>query len=506
MYYQPIFLVNFAAKHPAAWQAILAFLFGGLAILGFAPLYFYPAPILALAWLFYSLHATPTAKQAFRTGWFFGFGLFSVGVSWIYVSLHDFGEMPLLLAGAATVIFCGFLALFPAMAAWLSAKLPNKKRLIGLPLLWVAFEWVRLWIFTGFPWLTIGYSQVPYSPLAGVAPVFGVFGVSLAVAACASLIAAAFHQAIPRKTLAIILLGVWLVGAALKHIAWSDAVGKPITFSLLQGNISQDLKWREDTLAPTLDLYYRMVNTSTAQLIVLPETALPILASNLPKDYLPVIREHAKDNQGNVIIGLAERELIHDKIHYFNSAISTGTAPEQHYRKSHLVPFGEFIPLKSALGWIYNDLLHIPLTDLSSGGTAQTPLLLSGQKIAVNICYEDAFGEEVIRQLPAATMLVNLTNDAWYGDSLAAHQHLQMAQARALETSRVMLRATNTGATAVIGRDGNVLAEAPLFKQVSLDGEAQGYAGTTLYVRWGNWPVIGLIFLGLGLLWGRKKK
>ncbi len=489
---------------------ILSLCAGAFAVLGYAPFYFYPAPILALAALFLLQHSAPTVKRAAIIGWAFGMGLFGAGVSWIYVSLHDFGEMPMLPAGLATAGFCAFLALFPAVVGWLARKLPAEHRLPGLPFLWVLLEWVRLWIFTGFPWLAVGYAQIPYSPLAGLAPVFGVFGASLASAVCAALIAAALRNIITRKILVVCLLGFWISGALLKHVTWSDTAGQPMSFSLLQGNIAQDLKWREETLAPTLDLYYRMTKASSAQLIVLPETALPLLASHLPVEYLPALARHARDNRGNVLIGLAEREVIDGNVHYFNSAISMGSAPEQHYRKSHLVPFGEFIPFKSVLGWIYNDLLHIPLTDLSSGATHQQPLLLSGQKVAVNICYEDTFGEEIIRQLPEATLLVNLSNDAWYGDSLAAHQHLQMSQARALETSRMMLRATNTGATAVIDRDGRVLSQAPLFKQLSLDGLAQGYTGSTPYVRWGNWPVIILILLVItrlyGLSWVRKKK
>lgn len=479
-------------------------------MLGYAPFYIYPAPIAALAMLFWLLLQSKNVRLSLAFGLAFGLGLFGTGVSWIYISLHDFGAMPMPLAGIATAAFCLFLALFPATAAWLANKLPIEKRIIALPFLWVLLEWIRLWIFTGFPWLVVGYSQVPYSPLAGLAPIFGVFGVSLAAAVCAALITATFSCLISRKMLVVCLLGFWISGAAFKHIAWSEAEGAPITFSLLQGNVSQDLKWQEDELAPTLDLYYRMSKASRAQLIVLPETALPLLASNLPADYLPALAKHALSNQGNLLVGLAEKLEINKTPHYFNSAISMGAAPEQHYQKSHLVPFGEFIPLKWLLGWVYEELLHIPLTDLSPGFAHQSPMALSGQKVAVNICYEDAFGEEIIRQLPAATLLVNLSNDAWYGNSLAAHQHLQMSQMRAMETSRVMLRATNTGATAAIDRDGRVMAQAPMFKQVSLDGQVQGYQGATPYVRWGNWPMIGLMLLVLGYLyglsWGRKKK
>jgi len=180
---------------------------------------------------------------------------------------------------------------------------------------------------------------------------------------------------------------------------------------------------------------------------------------------------------------------------YFNSVLSLGTAPSEIYRKSHLVPFGEFIPLKSALGWVYRDLLDMPLSDLSRGDTHQHPMSIAGQQVALNICYEDVFGEEVIRQLPQASLLVNVSNDAWYGESIAANQHLQFSQARALETGRMVLRATNTGATAIIDHHGNLIAQAPHFTQFTLNGMAQGYRGTTPYVRWGNWLFLGICLI-----------
>jgi apolipoprotein N-acyltransferase len=178
----------------------------------------------------------------------------------------------------------------------------------------------------------------------------------------------------------------------------------------------------------------------------------------------------------------------------------------QTYHKSHLVPFGEFIPLKSLIGWIYRDWLNMPLSDLSRGGYAQKPMLMAGQKIAVNICYEDVFGEEIIRQLPEATLIVNASNDAWYGRSNAAEQHLQFSQMRALETGRMVLRATNTGATAIISSKGHVLATVPQFTTVILNGSVEGYAGSTPFIRWGNWAIISLLFIALILLWARKKK
>lgn len=473
---------------------------GALAVAGYAPFYLYPLSILALAGLFLLWRRSTTPGQAFLIGYAYGLGLFGTGVSWIYVSLHDFGEMPMLPAAFATAAFCAFLALFPASAGWASAHFKSGK-LLASSAAWMLSEWVLNWIFTGFPWMTLGYSQIPYSPLAGVAPVLGVFGVSLAAACCSALLAAWWAGG-RRAPILIALLGFWLGGSALKHVEWTTPAGAPISVSLLQGNISQDLKWRPEEVRKTLRTYLDLARRYPAQLVVLPETAVPLLLDQVPDDYMEALAAPAKQDGGDVLVGIAEQ----NDGNYYNSMVSLGEAPTQKYSKSHLVPFGEFIPFKSALGWVYRDWLHIPLADLSPGPITQKPLNVAGQKVAVNICYEDVFGEEIIRQLPEATLLVNASNDAWYGRSLASHQHLQISQTRALETGRMMLRATNTGATAVVAPDGRVLAEAPHFQTTALTGLARGYTGTTPYVRWGNWPAVGLALLLLGLLWVRKKK
>ena len=479
------------------YRYLIALLLGASAVIGYAPFYIYPAPIITLAGLFYLWQKANSPRQAMLIGYAYGLGLFGAGVSWIYVSLHVYGGMPAVLAGLATAAYCAFLALFPAAAGYVSARFESFKP-YAMPFAWVLFEWVLNWIFTGFPWMTIGNAQVPYSPLASLAPIAGVYGMALAAAIVAGLVAAWFRGS-ARRSILIALAAIWINSSLLKHIEWSTPVGKPISVSLLQGNISQDLKWQEEEIQRTLATYLDLARQHPAQLVVLPETALPMLLDQVPDEYRQAL---INAGGGEVLAGIVESE----SKHYYNSMASFGGARAQVYRKDHLVPFGEFIPLKAALGWIYNDLLHIPLTDLSSGGTTQRPLDLAGQKVAVNICYEDVFGEEIIRQLPEATLLINASNDAWYGDSLAAHQHLQMSQVRALETGRMMLRATNTGATAFISPHGEVIAEAPLFTTTALTGEAQGYSGTTPYVRFGNWPVISLIFLALGVLWHRKKK
>jgi apolipoprotein N-acyltransferase len=240
-----------------------------------------------------------------------------------------------------------------------------------------------------------------------------------------------------------------------------------------------------------------MAAASPAQLIVLPETALPVFESDLPESYRAGLISLGQKNGGDVLTGLATGSLYGA---YYNSVISLGSAPSQRYHKVHLVPFGEYIPLKPVWGWVIR-VLHIPLSDFTRGGIKQTPLAIGGQRVAADICYEDAFGEEIIRQLPAASVLVNVSNLAWFGDSFAPWQHAQMSQMRALETGRMMLRATNTGVTAIIDAKGHILASLPLFTTGSLSGEIQGYAGSTPYVRLGNAPVLALWgVLGIGLL------
>jgi apolipoprotein N-acyltransferase len=485
----------------------MAFLLGLITVAGFAPYYLYPLPIATLAALFYLWQKCGSARQAAGLGFAFGLGLFGLGIYWIHISLHEFGGMPFWMAAFSTFVLCAFLALFPAAAGWLSKKPWFGKSTASLvllaPVLWALSDWIRSWIFTGFPWLTLGYTQVPHSPLAGFVPIVGIYGVSLLTALAASLIAL-WGDSSRRRLLVLVLAALWIGGSLLKLVEWSTPSGAPVSVALLQGNITQDMKWQPETVRRTLDKYLALATSSDARLIVTPETALPMLIDQIPDDYLQKLERHAERNQGDILVGAVEME----NGEYYNSMLSFGSAPTQTYRKSHLVPFGEFIPLKGIFGWIYRDWLHIPLADLSRGSINQQPLQVAGQQVAVNICYEDVFGEEIIRQLPEATLLVNVSNDAWYGDSFAANQHLQISQARALETGRMMLRATNTGATAIVGRHGHVLAHAPHFTTAVLEGEAQGYSGNTPYIRFGNWLFL-LLSLGtlLGLyLWHRATR
>jgi apolipoprotein N-acyltransferase len=485
--------------------ALLACALGAATVAGFAPLYLFPLPIVTLAFLLHQWTQAPDAGSAARLGWWFGLGFFLAGVSWVYVSLHDFGAMPAPLAALATLLFCAYLALFPGIVGYLYRRLPGPpalKALVAAPAAWTLAEWTRGWLFTGFPWLGIGYSQVPLSSLAGYAPIIGIYGVGLAtVASAGAVFLIARHVLEPRAATSLprahlfvpslVLLCLWLGGFGLQQVRWTQPTGEPLSVALLQGNIPQEIKWTEAGLRATLITYRDLAAASDARLIVLPETALPLFLHDVPPDYLNGFAAHARRNGGDVLIGIPERQPSGE---YYNSVVTLGTAPAQAYRKSHLVPFGEFIPLRPVLAWIVS-VLSIPLQDFTPGTLEPRPLEVAGERVAVNICYEDAFGEEIIRQLPDATLLVNVSNVAWFGRSIAPRQHLQISQARALETGRYMLRATNTGMTAVIDERGAVVEAAPQFSTAAVSASVQGYGGATPYVRWGNSVVLALCAL-----------
>lgn len=494
---------------PSAERAIAAML-GAVTVAGYAPFHLYPLPLFTFAGLFILWQRARGARDAGWLGFFFGLGWFVAGVSWVYVSLNVFGAMPAILAAAVTILFCAYLALFPAAAGYLSRRwnlTPALNWILFVPAVLTLLEWLRGWLFTGFPWLNPGYTQAPVSPLAGYAPLLGVHGVTLLLLATAGALSWMWlnRPSMSWRTQWLwpaALIATWIVGAALKNVAWTEPTGTRVSVSLLQGNIAQDMKWREDQLRTTFATYRTLVSGSTARLIILPETALPIFLRDVPADYLEALADQARHNNGDVLIGVPER-LPNGA--YTNSVVSVGAAPSQVYRKNHLVPFGEFIPLRPLLGAIVSRL-SIPLQDFARGSDHPQPLAVAGEWVAVNICYEDAFGEEIIRQLPQATLLVNVSNVAWFGRSIAPQQHLQISQMRALETGRTMLRATNTGMTAVINPSGHIEAVAPEFTQTVLTHTVAGMRGATPYVRWGNAAALLLcaVFIAIALFLRRR--
>jgi apolipoprotein N-acyltransferase len=499
------------SRQSGAVAALAAAALGALSVLGFAPFRIATIPIGALALLFALWRFAPTVRRAAALGFAFGLGLFLAGTSWIYVSLHTFGGMPAWLTAIATFCFCAVVACYPALAGALSAAIARRLGpgrdgiafVLVMPAAWTAAELLRGYLLSGFPWLGLGYSQVPGSPLAGFAPVIGSYGVTLVSAIVAGALAWMFvvgawrdeGRRWPGLALAsgVIVLALG-GGAMLRTLAWTTASGPPITVALLQGNVAQERKFEPAVLPLIFAQYRRMIERADAELIILPETAFPVFLHEIDAEYLDAIEREAQERHGDVVFGVAIADPRARA--YFNGVVTAGTSPPQAYRKRHLVPFGEFLPLRPLFGWVL-DVLHIPMGDFTPGPPDPPTLDVAGQRLAVGICYEDAFGNEMRRQLPAATLLVNVSNDAWFGDSLAAEQHYQLAQMRALEASRVMLRANNTGVTGIIGPDGETIARLPVFQHETLRGTAQGREGATPYVRMGDSCVMVIVVLVL---------
>ncbi|MCL2075635.1 MAG: apolipoprotein N-acyltransferase [Betaproteobacteria bacterium] len=442
-------------------------------------------PIAFLALFYLLLLRANGGKRAFLMGFAYGLGLFLGGVSWVYVSLADFAAMPVPLAMLLTLLFCAYLALFPALFAFLFNRLTRSApEFFITPFVFAGCltlaELLRGLLFTGFPWLALGYSQAD-SPLSAYAGIVGVYGISFIGALIAAWLATAHRRNLLPLVASLLL---WFGGMVLAQIEWTKPEGEHVSAALIQGNVPQSLKWQPEQFAETLSLYHDLIIKNPAQLVLLPETAFPDFVDRLPRDYLETLQNTLQESDGDLLFGAPVRE---GGARYYNSAVSLGASPSQQYAKRHLVPFGEFIPF--GFNWFLR-LADIPLADFSAGKRGQPPLAIAKTRVAVSICYEDLFGEETLDFLPEAALLVNLSNTAWFGDSLAPGQHLQIARMRAIETGRPVLRAGNTGVTALITPKGEVAAQLPTFTRAVLRVETQGYVGLTPFVRVGNWPAI----------------
>jgi apolipoprotein N-acyltransferase len=473
---------------------------GAAAVLAFAPFGWYPLAVVSLAILFRQwLFDSP--GRAFRHGMLFGLGFFGAGMSWVYVSINFYGHVHFIPAVLVAMIFAGVLALFPALTGYALKRMlrqPTPATLVlAFPAAWVFSEWLRSWVFTGLPWLSIGGGQID-SPLAGFAPVSGILGVDLAVVLSAALLVLAFHYKDYLKGLLLLLL-LWSGGAWLNSIEWTEARGEPLKVTIIQGNISQENKWAPENLLNTLTIYTEetFVNTDS-DVIVWPETAIPEFYHKVEEHWLTSLDAELQKTGTDLITGIPMLDMTSWK--YFNNVITVGSE-RGFYSKRHLVMFGEYLPLRWLIGSTL-DALAVPNADFTAGGKEQTLLQAGGYPVGTSICFEVAFPEEIRRALPEAAYLVNVSNDAWFGRSLAPHQHLEMARMRAKETGRPMLRATNTGISAIIEPDGRIQARTGQFERASLSGRITPMQGATPYVSFGNWPVVlfVVICLVLGVL------
>jgi apolipoprotein N-acyltransferase len=478
---------------------------GALAVTAFAPLGWFPVACLALIPLFYRWQLD-TPGQALRHGLLFGLGFFGAGISWVYVSVHEYGHVPVAAAVSVTLALVLFLSLYPALLGYLLKRLLPRASwsalVLAFPAGWALSEWLRGWLFSGFPWLSIGNSQVD-SPLAGYAPVLGVFGIGWLVALSAALLLAVLQQRWRAVSVAA-LVGIWAGGLLLGQVGWTSPRGAAINVALVQGNIAQQDKWQADKLVDSLALYAdRSFPLKDIDLIVWPETAIAAFYDQVSENFIPYIEEKLQESGATLLTGIPV--LDRGSWEYYNAVMSLGSKRAFYYKR-HLVPYGEYLPLR----WLFGttlDALAVPNADFSSGNGGQQLLQAAGYPVATSICFEVVFGEEVIEALPEAAMLVNVSNDAWFGRSLAPFQHLEMARMRARETGRPMLRATNTGISALIDEQGRVTAQSSQFETAVVTGEVVPRQGATPYVRWGNVPIVVLcagLLLGAGFLRRRK--
>lgn len=477
---------------------LIALLAGVLSVLAYAP--FGQFWLMPVSWgVLYVLLCRQRGRsgRSFLLGWIWGTGAMFAGFCWLVVALHRYGGVASWLSVLLVLLFAVALALYPAVFAAVFARFGFRLNGMRAPFAaacWTVVELLRGQVFPAFPWLVVGYTQTPPSPLAGWAPVLGVYGVGfLLVLLTAGVVEGLFERARFRSALAYVLVPC-VAGFGLYFVTWSHPVGKPVSVALVQTNVAQEQKWRPELRDEWLEMNLDLVRSHPAQITVLPESSLPMLESRLPDGYLDAVRQAARANGGDAILGMFTQNQ-QGAIH--NSVVTFGISPKQTYSKNHLVPFGEYKPY--GFGWFY-DLANIPMANQAPGGDHQPVLLLAGQKVAMNICYEDVFGEELRRALPQATLMINVSNLAWYGHSHAQPQHLQMSRMRALESGRPQLRATNTGMTAIVMPDGHVAQVLKPFTRGAITAEVRGYQGTTPFVWLGDYPV--KVICGLIALWG----
>lgn len=489
---------------------LIALLAGALTPLAAAPFDIWPLQLLSIA-LFYLLLRELTGKQAFWRGWWFGFGLFAAGTSWVYVSINTYGGAPMLLAGMLTLLFVMGLGLFFALPAFAWAKWLRCNRsplldALAFAALWLAQEAFRGWFLTGFPWLYAGYTQLE-GPLSGLAPLGGVWLISFSLALTAALLVnspALLRNNVQLIPALILLVAPWITGMALKSFSWTTPIGEPLSVAAIQGNIDQDMKWQPGQIRAQLELYRdKTFNSPPVDLMIWPETAIPVFQDEA-QPYLEMMGQFARERQMALITGLPVRQSNGTHWRYYNAITSIGEGKGLYF-KQKLVPFGEYVPLQDLLRGLIA-FFNLPMSDFARGPAHQALLSAGGYRIAPYICYEVVYPEFTASLAAKSDLLLTISNDAWFGTSIGPLQHMQMVQMRALEAGRWMIRGTNNGITALVDPFGRVTTSIPQFEQGVMYGEVHAMSGLTPYLQWRSWPLAAVATLTLlGALVQRRR-
>ncbi|SFM40449.1 apolipoprotein N-acyltransferase [Marinobacter zhejiangensis] len=492
------------------WLANITLLAAGaLQTLTFSPYEWWWLGPISIALILACTVSLPSEKL-FRAGWLAGLGLFGSGASWVYISISHYGNTSVPLSILLTAVFVAGLSLFHGLAFWGWGKLAKDsklRRLLLFPAIWILGDWLRGWLLTGFPWLYLGTAQVD-GPLAGWAPLLGVHGVTLWVIALGMALYASaglLRLKRPGPAAAALTAGLlpWLLGPALNSVAWTQLSAAPISVATMQGNVPQLIKWDPNHLKQQIVTYLGLTNQDWQQdLILWPETAIP-----LTQDQAGAIFEHIETNLGpnsTLITGIPWYGFS-DRIEDFtfhNSIMALGNG-EGMYHKQKLVPFGEYVPLQQWLRGLIG-FFDLPMSEFSRGPAHQSPLIANNLRIMPYICYEVAYPDFVAINARTTDLLVTISNDGWFGDSIGPLQHLQIARMRALETGRYMVRGTNNGLTAIIDQKGQIATSIPQFTEATLRGEAYTARGNTPYMETGSWPV--LTFAAILIVFVRERE
>ncbi len=480
---------------------------GALLTFAYAPFDLWWLPFLVLPiWLWISHQFV---ERPFLNAWFFGLGFFGAGISWVHVSIATFGGVPLIVSILLMLLLCGYLALFPAIFSYLLKRYFNVLLWpLAAPFIWMSTEWLRAHFLTGFPWLSIGYTQTS-SPFKAFYPLIGEVGLSVVMI----LLAAVLTVAMVKRSLASILSAATVYSVAavsvfiLSEQAWVTPSGQSKTAALVQGNIEQSIRWRPEQDKPTMQKYIELTEAHWQHdIIIWPEAAVPRLEV-LAIDYLQQLDLMASKHNSALITGIVDVNL--ESGEAYNKLIALGlntptenTQPYQYpnqnkFAKHHLLPIGEFVPFEALLRPLA-PIFDLPMSSFSRGGYVQDNLEAKGLQLSPAICFEIAFPKQIAANITEQTdAIITVSNDAWFGDSHGPHQHLQIARVRAMEFGLPVLRATNTGVTAAFDHEGEVLGALPQFQAAVLSVEFELVDGTTPYFRLGNLPIIILCCLGI---------